>query len=81
MATRVQLPAEGYIRLSQIIGDPKADPPIPAVIPVSRSSWWLGIRNGKYPKPVKLGPNTTAWPVESIRALIERTAAQGAGHE
>ncbi|WAW10994.1 AlpA family phage regulatory protein [Oxalobacter vibrioformis] len=66
-----QLPAEGYVRLSQIIGNPKANPPIPAIIPVSSTSWWEGIKSGKYPKPVKLGPRTTAWRVEDIRALIQ----------
>jgi hypothetical protein len=28
------LPATGYLRLYQIIGNPKADPPIPPLIPV-----------------------------------------------
>jgi predicted DNA-binding transcriptional regulator AlpA len=70
-----QLPETGYLRLPQIIGNPKAN--IPALIPISRSAWWLGIRNGRYPKPVKLGPRTTVWPVESIRALIAETK-QGA---
>lgn len=69
-----QLPEEGYLRLPQIIGNPKADPPIPAVIPVCKSSWWSGVKTGKYPKPVKLGPRTTAWRVEDIRALIDRPA-------
>jgi len=27
--------------------------------------------SGRYPKPVKLGPRTTAWRVSDIRALIE----------
>jgi hypothetical protein len=40
------------------------------VIPVGSSSWWEGVRNGRYPKPVKLGLRTTAWRVEDIRALI-----------
>lgn len=66
-----KLPQTGYLRLSQIVGNPKAKPPIPAIIPVSKSSWWQGIRNGRYPKLVKLGPRTTAWKVEDIRALIE----------
>lgn len=66
-----QLPETGYLRLSQIIGNPKASPPIPALIPVSKSSWWDGCKTGKFPKPIKLGPKTTAWSVESIRALIE----------
>lgn len=65
-----QLPQTGYLRLSQILGNPKAEPPIPAIIPVSKSSWWQGVKEGRYPKPVKLGPRTTAWKVEDIRALI-----------
>lgn len=66
-----QLPATGFIRLSQIIGDREADPPIPPIIPVSKSTWWAGVKIGRYPKPVKLGPRVTAWRVEDIRALIE----------
>lgn len=66
-----QLPETGFIRLSQIIGDRKADPPIPPLIPVSKSTWWAGVKTGRYPKPVKLGPRVTAWRVEDIRALIE----------
>ncbi|HZX33629.1 MAG TPA: AlpA family phage regulatory protein [Rhodocyclaceae bacterium] len=64
-----QLPETGFLRLPQIIGDPKANPPIPPIIPVSRSSWWEGVKSGRYPKPVKLGPRTTVWTVEAIRAL------------
>jgi len=69
-----QLPQTGYVRLPTIIGDPKAEPPKPAVIPVSKSTWWQGVKDGRFPKPVKLGPRTTAWRVEDIRALIERMA-------
>lgn len=69
------LPTTGYVRLRQIIGDRTATPPIPALIPISKSSWWAGVRTGRYPAPIKLGPHTTAWRVEDIRALIERTAA------
>jgi hypothetical protein len=65
------LPETGYLRLPQIIGDRKAEPPIPAIIPVGKSTWWEGVRSGRFPKPVKLGPRVTAWRVEDIRALIE----------
>ncbi len=71
------LPETGFVRLWQIIGDPgdpTAEPPKPAtppVIPVSKSTWWAGIKTGKYPAAVKLGPRITAWRVESIRALID----------
>jgi len=65
-----QLPETGFLRLPQIIGDPKAEPPIPAIIPVKKTCWWEGVRTGRFPKPVKLGPRVTAWRVEDIRALI-----------
>lgn len=65
----------GFLRLPQIIGDRTAKPPIPAVIPVSKFTWWAGIKLGRYPKPVKLGPRITAWRVEDIRALIQQAAA------
>jgi prophage regulatory protein len=68
-----QLPPTGYLRLPQIVGDAKAQPPIPAIIPVSKSTWWAGVKAGRFPAPVKLGPRITAWRVEDIRTLIERT--------
>jgi predicted DNA-binding transcriptional regulator AlpA len=60
------LPETGFVRLPQIL----------AVFPVSRSAWWLGVKTGKYPASVKLGPRTTAWRAEDIRSLIERKAAE-----
>jgi prophage regulatory protein len=65
------IPTLGFIRLSQILGDPTASPPIPALIPVSRSTFWQGIKEGRYPQPVKLGKRCTAWRVEDIRRYIE----------
>lgn len=64
------LPEIGFLRLPQIIGNPRAKPPVPAIVPISKSAWWGGIKSGRYPKPVKIGPRTTAWRVEDIRALI-----------
>ena len=54
------LPQVGFVRLPTIL----------ALFPVSRSSWWAGVKTGRYPVPVKLGPRMTAWRVEDIRALI-----------
>ena len=67
------LPETGYLRLPQIIGNTKATPPVPALIPVSKSTWWAGVKAGRYPEPVRtLGQRITAWRVEDIRALIRR---------
>jgi prophage regulatory protein len=70
-----KLPDSGYLRLSQIIGNRNTTPPIPPVIPVSKSTWWAGVKAGRFPKPTKLGPRITAWRVADIRALIEKGVA------
>ena len=56
------IPSTGFLRLPQVL----------ALIPVSKSTWWEGCRTGRFPKPVKLGPRTTAWRAEDILALVER---------
>lgn len=67
-----QLPETGFLRLPQIIGNPRAKPPVPALIPVSKSTWWAGVKTGRYPAPVSLAPRVTAWRAEDIRALIAK---------
>lgn len=58
------LPSEGYVRLPQIL----------AVFPVSPTTWWRGVKSGKFPKPIKLTERTTAWDVSEIRALLEKSS-------
>lgn len=64
------IPEIGFLRLQQIIGDAKAVPPIPPIIPIGRTAWWTGIREGRYPAGIKLSPGVTVWKVEDIRKLI-----------
>jgi predicted DNA-binding transcriptional regulator AlpA len=72
-----QLPETGFLRLWHIIGNPKAIPPIPAIIPVSRTTFLNGVKSGRYPQPVKtLGLRTTAWRVEDIRELVQTLGSQ-----
>ena len=68
MSNQRPLPQTGFVRLPSIIS------PL-GPIPVSKSTWWAGIKSGRYPKPVKLGPRITAWRVEDIRALIANGVA------
>jgi predicted DNA-binding transcriptional regulator AlpA len=56
-----------FLRLWQIVGTREK----PGIIPVSRSSWWAGVRDGRFPKPFKLGPRTTVWREGDIIALID----------
>jgi len=68
--TDIEVPR--LLRLKHILGDAKANPPIEPIIPISKSSWWNGVKNGKYPKPIKLSENTTVWKETDIRELIDR---------
>ena len=61
------LPEEGFVRISAIIS-----PSGP--IPVSKSTWWAGVKTGRFPAPVKLGPGITVWKVEDIRNLIDKAS-------
>lgn len=61
----VHLPKAGYVRLSEVL----------QVFPVSKSTWWAGIKIGRFPKGIKLAPRITAWKVEDIRALLENPKA------
>jgi prophage regulatory protein len=61
------LPKAGFVRLVSILA-----PQGP--IPVGRSTWWAGVKTGRFPKPVKLGARTTAWKVDDIRDLIEKAS-------
>ncbi|MBF0416644.1 MAG: AlpA family phage regulatory protein [Magnetococcales bacterium] len=73
-----QLPETGFLRIRQIIGDPRANPPTPPIIPVKATTWWNGCKSGRFPKPVRLGPNSTGWRVEDIRKLVEDMSAGAA---
>lgn len=64
------IPETGFLRLAQILGNPRAKPPIPPIIPISKSSWYAGIASGRYPKSVKLSRNTAVWKIEDVLALI-----------
>ncbi len=59
-----------FLRLHQIIGNAKANPPIPPIIPISKSTWWEGVEYGRFPKPVRLGSHITLWKIRDVKKLI-----------
>ncbi|HVV97946.1 MAG TPA: AlpA family phage regulatory protein [Rhodanobacteraceae bacterium] len=69
MQRNTQIPETGFLRLPQVL----------ALIPVCKTTWWNGVRSGRYPQPTRaLGKNITAWRVEDIRALIDAAAPKAA---
>lgn len=75
MLNESSLPAVAFLRLRQIIGCKKSNPPIPALIPISRTAWLSGCDAGIYPKPVKLGERSVAWRVSDIQEIIQKLGA------
>lgn len=53
-------------------------PQVLNLIPVSRSAWWAGVKTGRFPRPVRLGPRTVAWRAEDVAALVENGASEAA---
>lgn len=66
MSTTTQA-ADGFLRLPQVLER----------IPISRSGWWQGVKEGRFPQPVKLSPRVTVWRAADIQAYID-AAGQGA---
>jgi predicted DNA-binding transcriptional regulator AlpA len=62
------LPETGFLRIQQVL----------SFYPVSRSTWWEMVRDGRAPKAVKLSEGCTAWRCEDIRRLIESTTSKQA---
>lgn len=55
-----QINQSGFLRLPEVL----------RLIPVSKSTWWDGVKIGLYPQPVRIGKRVTAWRVEDIQSLI-----------
>ena len=58
-----------FIRVRSIVGDSRIG--LPGILPIGPTTWWNGVKSGRFPKPVKLGSRITAWRVTDIEALIE----------
>lgn len=61
-----KLPETGFVRFSVIR----------QLIPLSRSTFWKGVREGRFPRPVKVGA-ASLWRVEDVRACIETLGREG----
>lgn len=62
-------PTDTLVRIGTIVGPN-------GLIPISRSSFYQGIRDGFYPKAVRLGKRTSAWRLSELMLVIERGASK-----
>ena len=55
-----EIPHDRLLRINEVL----------QILPVSRSAWWNGVREGRFPQPIKLGPRTTCWRYSEIMKLV-----------
>lgn len=55
----------GLLRLPQVL----------AVVPVGKTTWWAGVKAGRYPQPIKISARCTAWRSSDIQRLLEGDVA------
>ena len=66
------LPEVGFLRLSEVL----------KLIPLSKSAWFRGVAEGRFPQPVKLTQRASAYRASDIRDLLERLGrGEGVAHE
>jgi prophage regulatory protein len=58
-------PEEKLLRLSKVL----------TILPIGRSTWWAGVKSGKFPQPIKLGERTTAWKESDIQQIVNNGVA------
>lgn len=77
MRVSPSLPDTGFLRLSDIVGRKatKKSPAVRGIYPVSRSTWWQMVRDGRAPAGLRLSKRCTAWRVEDVIALCEGAEA------
>jgi prophage regulatory protein len=61
-------PEERLLRLSKVL----------TILPIGRSTWWAGVKSGKFPQPIKLGERTTAWKESDIQQIVNNGVASPA---
>ncbi len=66
-----------YIRTSELASAPGR----PGRWPVSQATLWRWVASGHLPAPVRLGPQTSAWPLDVIVAFETKQAAVPAAPE
>jgi prophage regulatory protein len=68
MTEPFNFPTTGFVRLAQIVR------PL-GPLPMSKATWWSGVRDGRFPQPVKLSIRVTAWRAEEIRKHFKMDVA------
>ncbi|WP_200918016.1 AlpA family transcriptional regulator [Jeongeupia sp. HS-3] len=62
--------SDSFLRLPEVL----------SIIPVSRATWYEGIKKGRFPAQVKLGPRVAAWRRSDIDRLVASFGANSSSN-
>lgn len=68
-------PIDPLLRIQDIVGNPRKGKP--ALIPVTRQTWWQWEKEGLLPEPVQLTPSLKAWRASDITRFINEKIKVG----
>ena len=57
--------AQSYLREKQVL----------ELLPVNRSTLWRWVKDGYFPKPLKIGRGVTVWRHDEVVAFVEKGVA------
>jgi predicted DNA-binding transcriptional regulator AlpA len=70
--TQASIYPDRFLRERQIIyGDPNASPPIAPLLPISHAYFWVLVKRGVIPQPLKLGKRCSVWKMSDIQSIID----------
>ncbi len=75
------LPDDATLNIQEVVKNPTKNKNIQAVrpvFPIARSTWYEGIKSGRFPKPIDLGNGLNVWRVKDIKAVVNGTFNKGA---
>jgi len=66
----MDIPEFGFLRLNDVL----------RIIPVSKTTWYNGVRSGRFPKGIRLSQNIVVWRVEDIKNLVRQLEEEAGVH-
>ncbi|HOM97232.1 MAG TPA: AlpA family phage regulatory protein [Acetomicrobium sp.] len=66
----MDIPEFGFLRLNDVL----------RIIPVSKTTWYNGVRSGRFPKGIRLSQNIVVWRVEDIKNLVRQLEEEAGIH-
>ena len=66
----MDIPEFGFLRLNDVL----------RIIPVSKTTWYNGVRSGRFPRGIRLSKNIVVWRIEDIKNLVKQIEEEAGVH-